>query len=103
MKAENSLSPRNLPQLRAKTAPRRLWAWAVATFFGVGYLKPGPGTYGSIAAVLFGPRLECSATRSARAADRLLSDRARASPWCSRSHHRRARIRPPRSRLRRHR
>ncbi len=28
------------------------WAWKVATFFGVGYLKPGPGTYGSIAAVL---------------------------------------------------
>jgi phosphatidylglycerophosphatase A len=24
----------------------------VATFFGAGYLKPGPGTYGSIAAVL---------------------------------------------------
>ena len=28
------------------------WAWSVATFFGVGHLKPGPGTYGSIAAVL---------------------------------------------------
>ncbi len=28
------------------------WAWAVATFFGAGYLQPGPGTYGSIAAVL---------------------------------------------------
>ncbi|MGI4756126.1 MAG: phosphatidylglycerophosphatase A family protein [Janthinobacterium lividum] len=28
------------------------WAWAVATFFGAGFLKPGPGTYGSIAAVL---------------------------------------------------
>jgi phosphatidylglycerophosphatase A len=28
------------------------WAWAVATFFGAGLLKPGPGTYGSIAAVL---------------------------------------------------
>ena len=28
------------------------WAWAVGTFFGVGYLKPGPGTYGSIAALL---------------------------------------------------
>ncbi|MGA7340250.1 MAG: phosphatidylglycerophosphatase A [Terracidiphilus sp.] len=27
------------------------WAFAVATFFGAGYLKPGPGTYGSIAAV----------------------------------------------------
>jgi phosphatidylglycerophosphatase A len=28
------------------------WAWAVATFFGAGLLKPGPGTWGSIAAVL---------------------------------------------------
>ena len=28
------------------------WAWLVGTFFGAGYLKPGPGTYGSCAAVL---------------------------------------------------
>jgi phosphatidylglycerophosphatase A len=28
------------------------WAYAVATFFGAGYGKPGPGTWGSIAAVL---------------------------------------------------
>jgi len=28
------------------------WAWAVATFFGIGYLKPGPGTWGSVAAVM---------------------------------------------------
>jgi phosphatidylglycerophosphatase A len=28
------------------------WAFAVATFFGAGYLKPGPGTWGSVAAVL---------------------------------------------------
>jgi phosphatidylglycerophosphatase A len=27
------------------------WAWSIATFFGAGFLKPGPGTYGSIAAV----------------------------------------------------
>ena len=25
-------------------------AWLIATFFGAGYLKPGPGTYGSVAA-----------------------------------------------------
>jgi phosphatidylglycerophosphatase A len=31
---------------------RTKYAWRVATFFGVGFLKPGPGTYGSIAAVL---------------------------------------------------
>ena len=28
------------------------WAWALATFFGTGFLKPGPGTWGSAAAVL---------------------------------------------------
>lgn len=28
------------------------WAWAVGTFFGAGLLKPGPGTYGSAAAML---------------------------------------------------
>jgi len=28
------------------------WAWALGTFFGAGYLQPGPGTYGSIAALL---------------------------------------------------
>jgi len=34
------------------TTPKTRWAWTVATFFGAGYLKPGPGTYGSVAAVL---------------------------------------------------
>jgi phosphatidylglycerophosphatase A len=34
------------------TQPRKtLWAWTVATFFGAGFLKPGPGTYGSAATV----------------------------------------------------
>jgi len=28
------------------------WAWVVGTFFGVGYMKPGPGTYASVATVL---------------------------------------------------
>lgn len=28
------------------------WAWTLSTFFGAGYLKPGPGTYGSVAAIL---------------------------------------------------
>jgi phosphatidylglycerophosphatase A len=31
---------------------KTLWAHTIATFFGAGYLKPGPGTYGSIAALL---------------------------------------------------
>jgi phosphatidylglycerophosphatase A len=37
-----------MPQTPRKT----LWAWTIATFFGAGFLKPGPGTYGSIATVL---------------------------------------------------
>ena len=28
------------------------WAWAIGTFFGAGFLKPGPGTYGSVVATL---------------------------------------------------
>lgn len=28
------------------------WAWTLATFFGAGLLRPGPGTYGSAAAAL---------------------------------------------------
>jgi len=28
------------------------WAWLTATIFGIGHLKPGPGTYGSVATVL---------------------------------------------------
>ena len=31
---------------------KTLWAWTLGTFFGTGLLKPGPGTYGSIAALL---------------------------------------------------
>lgn len=29
-----------------------LWSTLVATFFGIGFLKPGPGTWGSLATVL---------------------------------------------------
>jgi len=28
------------------------WAWTIATFFGAGLRKPGPGTWGSVAALL---------------------------------------------------
>lgn len=40
------------PGASAAAARKTLWAWAVATFFGAGLGKPGPGTYGSVAAVL---------------------------------------------------
>jgi phosphatidylglycerophosphatase A len=33
-------------------ARKSLWATCVATFFGIGYIKPGPGTWGSVAATL---------------------------------------------------
>jgi phosphatidylglycerophosphatase A len=39
-------------QLRPPSEKKTLWAWAVGTFFGAGFLKPGPGTYGSVAALL---------------------------------------------------
>ena len=31
---------------------RTAWAWTIATFFGAGLGRPGPGTWGSIAALL---------------------------------------------------
>jgi len=31
---------------------RTTWAWLVGTFCGIGQLKPGPGTWGSVAATL---------------------------------------------------
>jgi phosphatidylglycerophosphatase A len=40
--------------MTTSTAGRKktFWAWTVATFFGAGLGKPGPGTWGSVAAVL---------------------------------------------------
>jgi phosphatidylglycerophosphatase A len=39
-------------QLHPPAEKKTLWAWLIGTFFGAGLLKPGPGTYGSIAALL---------------------------------------------------
>jgi phosphatidylglycerophosphatase A len=47
-KADPALQPSPPAQPMAKTP----WAWTVATFFGVGMLKPGPGTWGSLAAAV---------------------------------------------------
>jgi phosphatidylglycerophosphatase A len=33
-------------------AYRTGWAWVIGTFFGIGWLKPGPGTWASLAATL---------------------------------------------------
>jgi phosphatidylglycerophosphatase A len=38
---------------KGSTRPTRpYWAWTIATFFGAGALKPGPGSWGSLGAVL---------------------------------------------------
>lgn len=39
-------------QIHPPAAKKTLWAWTTATFFGAGLLKPGPGTYGSAAALV---------------------------------------------------
>lgn len=48
---ENRMANSNI-QLHPPSATKTLWAWLVGTFFGAGLLKPGPGTYGSVAALL---------------------------------------------------
>lgn len=43
----------NQPRIDLRTLPKKTpWAWAVGTFFGAGLLRPGPGTYGSAAALV---------------------------------------------------
>jgi phosphatidylglycerophosphatase A len=49
-KAQTMSSP--APAARGVATKKTLWAWTVATFFGAGLGKPGPGTWGSVAAVL---------------------------------------------------
>ncbi len=39
-------------QIHPPAKKKTLWAWAIGTFFGAGLLKPGPGTWGSAAAVV---------------------------------------------------
>ena len=46
MHSEHSISK------SAQNPKKTLWAWTIATFFGAGLGKPGPGTWGSVAAVL---------------------------------------------------
>jgi phosphatidylglycerophosphatase A len=49
---EAAASPGLRPAAPSPTTKKTLWAWTVATFFGAGLGKPGPGTWGSVAAVL---------------------------------------------------
>jgi phosphatidylglycerophosphatase A len=40
------------PSCAFRSGRKTFWAWTVATFFGAGLGKPGPGTWGSCAATL---------------------------------------------------
>ena len=40
------------PTCSFQSSRKTFWAWTVATFFGAGFGKPGPGTWGSVAATL---------------------------------------------------
>ncbi|MGA2753913.1 MAG: phosphatidylglycerophosphatase A [Terracidiphilus sp.] len=51
MKPEGSSTDPVQDQEKIQNQHTTKW-WTIATFFGTGYLKPGPGTWGSIAAVL---------------------------------------------------
>lgn len=44
-------SPTTVPEPAVATR-KTGWAWTIATFFGAGLGKPGPGTWGSVAALL---------------------------------------------------
>ena len=49
-----------------RSAPAPTWARLIATFFGVGRLRPGPGTWGSLAATLLWWLLASQLSASAR-------------------------------------
>jgi len=38
--------------MASATTKKTIWAWTIATFFGAGFWKPGPGTAGSVAAAV---------------------------------------------------
>ena len=48
--ADPSTAPRDDKFRKGLKTRKTAWAWWLGTFFGAGYLKPGPGTYGSAAA-----------------------------------------------------
>jgi phosphatidylglycerophosphatase A len=67
MKAEGSSEGLAQNREKVQTTMKTIWAWKVATFFGIGYLKPGPGTWGSVAAVLLWAALSFSSHPNPRA------------------------------------
>ena len=50
--SETAAPQRKEPAASLPAAKKTLWAWTVATFFGAGLGRPGPGTWGSVGAVL---------------------------------------------------
>jgi len=44
--------PNSTRQINPPAEKKTRWAWLAGTFFGAGLLKPGPGTYGSAAALV---------------------------------------------------
>jgi len=52
------------PDVAAPSRPQ--WATLIATFFGVGYLRPGPGTWGSAATVILWAALAQALTPALR-------------------------------------
>jgi phosphatidylglycerophosphatase A len=61
----NSTSPTPIQTPTSAAKRKTLWAWTIATFFGSGLLKPGPGTWGSVAALLLWAALAMGAHASA--------------------------------------
>ena len=53
MPATANDSPESVPvQAQPPVQSRTRWAWWIGTFFGAGFMKPGPGTWGSLGGVL---------------------------------------------------
>jgi len=50
--ASSTFARDDYPLITQSQPKKTRWAWTVATFFGAGLSKPGPGTWGSVAAVL---------------------------------------------------
>ncbi|MDR3738155.1 MAG: phosphatidylglycerophosphatase A [Terracidiphilus sp.] len=46
------MSDSSAAQIPVQNQNTTKWAWTIATFFGAGFGKPGPGTWGSAATVL---------------------------------------------------